>query len=274
MAIQTIIEDLTPPKAHYYLSMNMRNRRVSNQHVDRLAEDIDKDRWEINGDALKFDTTPQMIDGQHRCLAVIKAQKSIKTLVITGLDPNARNVIDLGGKPRSVADVLRLNDIANGSQKAATASAYLFYRDRKDQLWSPLSRPSRATIADFVQRNDSIFQEAHIFGEAVKRATGLSITVTSAAFIAYGHNDYWTDFMHGFCDGVGLRVGDPRLTLRNTLLTALNSRREVDRTQTQRNMALLLRSLDAFITGHDLRMLKWTRLNLPMLTLEGERVLS
>ena len=47
-----------------------------------------------------------MIDGQHRCEAVIESGVTVRMLVVKGLDPRSREVIDTGAK-RTGGDALR-----------------------------------------------------------------------------------------------------------------------------------------------------------------------
>jgi len=213
-----------------------------------------------------------MVDGQHRCLAVIEANQAVETLLVTGLPTNARDVIDLNARPRSVADILQLAGLVNGTQKAATANAYLSYRDYPDLVWGNVLSPSKSVVADYVMRHNDLFSAAVEVSTRVYASIRLSRTVTGAASLAYGHYEEWDDFVDGIVDGIGLLAGDPRLTFRNKVLlrTAV---RGSGNWPSQRNLALFVRAFQAFLNGETLKSLKFTSDNLPMPVLDDMRKL-
>ena len=99
------IVDLTPALAEKYLGQNVGNRNLRRQKVQQYARDMRNGNWQTSGQAIQFDWNGRLIDGQHRCEAVIESGATIRALVVTGLDPRAREVIDTGAK-RSGADAL------------------------------------------------------------------------------------------------------------------------------------------------------------------------
>lgn len=102
--MQTITENVTPAKAREWLDTNPNNRPRKQAQIDRLADDMKNDRWIPNGQPFRFDKAGVMLDGQHRCLAIIKSGVTLKNcLVVRGLDPESFTTMDIGSK-RSVAD--------------------------------------------------------------------------------------------------------------------------------------------------------------------------
>jgi hypothetical protein len=73
--------ELTPELAGWLLENNGGNRRISPSEVERIATDIAEGRWQINGDTVKVSVSGRLVDGQHRCLAVIKADRPVITLI-------------------------------------------------------------------------------------------------------------------------------------------------------------------------------------------------
>lgn len=102
--MKTEVKTITPKMAGEMLKGNRRNRNVSTTHVNRLAAAILAGEWKLNGDAIRFNGN-DLIDGQHRLNAIIKAGKAVKTLVITELDSDVFDSIDIG-KVRSSANTL------------------------------------------------------------------------------------------------------------------------------------------------------------------------
>lgn len=74
--------------------------------VAEYAKDMADGRWVAGtGDAIRFNRRGQMIDGQHRCLAVIESGVTITVTIIEGLDDEVYLVLDKGRK-RTAADTI------------------------------------------------------------------------------------------------------------------------------------------------------------------------
>lgn len=72
------------------------NRQCNKMHLIRLTNDVISGRWNYNnGDSIKFDVNGNLIDGQHRILSHIGANKAFPTFVIMGLPPEAIGQIDM-----------------------------------------------------------------------------------------------------------------------------------------------------------------------------------
>ena len=62
----------------------------------QYAADMKAGRWQLNGEAIKFDKNGHLLNGQHRLHAVVRADTTIQMLVISGLDPETRTTMDSG----------------------------------------------------------------------------------------------------------------------------------------------------------------------------------
>lgn len=113
-------ETITPGLAAKYLEHNRKNRPIARGTVEFYADAIKAGHWLFNGEAIKFDCNGDLVDGQHRLHAIVKAGKAIQTLVIRGLDPQAFKTIDTG-RTRNGGDVLALRGIP---YSGAMSSAY------------------------------------------------------------------------------------------------------------------------------------------------------
>lgn len=87
-------ELLTPQLAAQLLEANRMNRKIREDRVNYLAAEMSEGRWHLNGDTLKIDKTGELADGQHRCLAVIKADFAYPAILIREIEPEARLTID------------------------------------------------------------------------------------------------------------------------------------------------------------------------------------
>lgn len=112
-------ELITPQIAKEMLGANSKNRKVKADRVKKYAIDIELGKWVQNtGESIKIASSGELLDGQHRLMAIIKADKPIEMLVVRGLDENVFKVID-SGVSRSSADVLAIQGIK--SQHACAA---------------------------------------------------------------------------------------------------------------------------------------------------------
>lgn len=113
--------DLTPELAEKWLSKNTRNRNVRSAKVREFATDMRNGKWHTAGDAIQFDWNGVMTNGQHRCQAVIDSGVTIRVLVMRGMDPVTRTVIDTGSK-RTAADALKFEGIEKNTNLLAAVA--------------------------------------------------------------------------------------------------------------------------------------------------------
>lgn len=106
------IVDVTPAIAASWLDKNSKNRKRNARFVSRFVRDMKNGDWQVTGDSIKFDRNHNLIDGQHRLTACIESGAAFKTLVVYGLQPGTRDVVDTG-KPRTNADVLAMHGATN-----------------------------------------------------------------------------------------------------------------------------------------------------------------
>lgn len=97
-------ETITPKKAMEWLKRNVHNRPLSNGTVDFYAKQMELGLWKLNGDCIRFNGNGDMIDGQHRLNACVRAGKPFESYVVKGLQHDAFDTIDQGRK-RSMGDV-------------------------------------------------------------------------------------------------------------------------------------------------------------------------
>ena len=88
------IVEVTPDMAKKFLSNARPNRNISNLTVSRYASDIKNGKWDTNPQGIAFDVNGEMIDGSHRCLAIIKAEIPVTMMITTGWPVTANKHID------------------------------------------------------------------------------------------------------------------------------------------------------------------------------------
>ena len=163
MTIRTRTVKLTPSLAKKYMEMNHpKNRRLAVRHIDNLAEAIRLDLWKLDGSTIKFSNgTPRyMLDGQHRCMAVIAARKPIQTLVTVGLDEESFHTLDQG-RIRTAADFLMQHKNRFALASAARMCMHLLETRQAGKKYdgrrkAPGARPDNTAVVSWVEEHPKL----------------------------------------------------------------------------------------------------------------------
>ena len=159
---------LTPEKAKGLISHNYpQNRKISETTVLNYANDIRNGRW--NEDVSYVDQplmiSPEgwLLNGQHRCWAVIKANKSIYVWIYYNVSEELYKFLDCG-KVRSAKDFI---DLPNGTNIAALVKFVCCVEDGNAPLASATQgklsstdkiKPSRAQIIEKTYQNPEYYK--------------------------------------------------------------------------------------------------------------------
>lgn len=129
MSIRSSVEKITPEMAMKILeaSSDIKNRNVSDGHVEWLASQMKANKWHLNGEPIILDDENQLIDGQHRLWAIVKSETTIESMVTRGVDRKGFASIDTGAA-RTLANVLGIV----GEKYAAAMAAALSWTHRHD----------------------------------------------------------------------------------------------------------------------------------------------
>ena len=71
--MKTKQQKITPELAREILKGNSKNRKIRQQRVDYLADEMKNGRWQISHQGICIATDGRVLDGQHRLLAVIQS---------------------------------------------------------------------------------------------------------------------------------------------------------------------------------------------------------
>jgi hypothetical protein len=153
--------DISPAIAAYYLKNNQCGRRLTELHINSLANAILEDRWKVTGDPIRlgvYDPKTQsrpLYDGQHRLSAIVKANRSARCVVIEDFPAELWALLD-GFKPRNAFDLIYHKFSAHNASQLATAARYVWYFERQ-QLpgWRKIG-PDNEQIINCLERHDLI----------------------------------------------------------------------------------------------------------------------
>jgi hypothetical protein len=217
------IQTITPDDAARWLQSNKINRRLRSTHVAFLAAQITAGQWMLNGQAVIVSEDENILDGQHRLQAVIKAGEPITTLVIYGISFEAFKTIDTG-VVRTGADALTLwHENSGRSDTRAVASAVKWCRRIEQKFYGKISKLSNTDVLNYVNKHPSLWQHAETLSSFPSSARPMSIASGLALLEMFARKDEETaqTFIRALFTGEGLHAKDPEYVVRNLFLKDL-----------------------------------------------------
>ena len=188
------IINLTPQVAGELLKKNKHNRKPSDRQISFYVNQMRSGLWKENGEAIIVGNDDKIKDGQHRLLAVIKANYSYRVPLITDVDSSAMDTIDTG-KNRSLQDIISLNGYAYPNQKAKIAKLILASSHKSKSsgvgkqgvmFSSDKTSVSNSAGLDYViENNDFLNKILKMAHQISSKSPNTVISVADLAFIAY-----------------------------------------------------------------------------------------
>lgn len=140
-----------------WLSFNKKNRLLRQKTIKTYADAMVKGHWkEDTGETVKFDPDHNLIDGQHRLSAVVKADIPVSLWVAYDVKPESFSVIDSGMK-RSHGDVFTIGGIQHGQLLPTIIRYYLRYKE--GTLGTDRTGVSTQTLLDAYNENPVFWDE-------------------------------------------------------------------------------------------------------------------
>ena len=252
------ILDVSPELATEWLTHNTSNRPLSKGTVQQLAARIQRGEWQLTHQGIAFDEDGVLIDGQHRLAAIVKADIAVPLTVTYDVPRTAFTVMDTGRK-RTGRDTLALVGEANATHLAAALRGLHLYLHVPNSAWSGGSSvTSNDQLLVMLGKHPGI-RDALQHGIALNRAC--RITVTAATIGWYITTDARPDidqssWLEGIVTGALLESGDPRLTLRNTMLSLASGKAHRRRDDSREHLLYYLKSWNAWVEGRSMKLLR------------------
>lgn len=106
--VTTEIMRVTPALARAWLEHNEGNRTVNRTHIVDLARDMIDGRFRLTHQPIAFDATGNLIDGQHRLMAIVQSGCTVELMVARYTDITTAKALPVDiGKKRTAAQVLQ-----------------------------------------------------------------------------------------------------------------------------------------------------------------------
>lgn len=217
-----VIEEvnITPEMAGNWLQCNRHNRPARRSHVAFLANEILSGHWQVNGQAIVIAEDDEVLDGQHRLMAIIEAGRPARSLVIYGVSPEAFKTIDTGAV-RTGADALVLHfPEASPVIVKAVASAVRWCVRIERQFHGVSAKISNSEIIEYTESHPSLFHCAEILNGYPKDGRPVSLACATALYEMFSRKDaaLADSFMRKFYTGEQIGLQEPEFVLRQMLI--------------------------------------------------------
>lgn len=198
----SVVMEVTPQMAEQWLKRNHgKQRKVSWARIESFAADMTAGAWALTHQGICFGADGDLIDGQHRLHAIVRAGVSVRLLVIRNPEGQFETPIDRG-RPRNLANIVGIPH-------------------KRLAALNVLKNMERGYLASFpLTLNEAEVLTAH-HGSALgaldtlKNFSRLPAGAVAAAAWAYPVNQQRTmDFVSQVVTGEMLSKGDPALTYR------------------------------------------------------------
>jgi hypothetical protein len=233
-------ERIDPVRAHEYLLFNVANRRARPTVVKRYAQDMRAGRWHFGIGMIVFDSDGTLIDGQHTLMAVIESGVTIEMLVLRGLDPGAKLVIDTGA-PRGFA-------VRTG------------WRWHRGLMLNRQVTPTHEQMHDWLLRNPSIHDAvqdgSRMYREVHFQRSAASIFLHQTRLI---DREFADEFADQIATGANLKAGSATLAFRNWLVNQNVSTATARRPLPDIYLAVAVKAWNAWMTGREVKISTFRR---------------
>lgn len=252
--IHARLVELTPKLAHQLLQRNKHNRGIANARVEQYAADMRRGDWQINGEAIKVSRDGQILDGQHRLLAILEADTPIQTLLITGLPPETQETMDQG-RSRSFADALKLRgEKSYATLASAVRLVCLYERDGVPfHDGGRKSAPSIAQLSRTLDRNPELRGSVEFARSIPRPWLSQSVVAGLHHLFSIADADSARDFFRKLATGEDLSSTSPIYVLRERLIAEHADK--ASRLNHRALLAFIIRAWNAYMDGETIRRL-------------------
>jgi hypothetical protein len=244
---------VSPEMADVWLKNKAVNRTVKQGRVDQYARDMVAGEWKLTGEPVKFDMSQKLIDGQHRLLAIIKADTSVALFVARNLPDDVQPYLD-SGTARTAADELSMR--GESDPMILAASARLGCIVDNDWLYGGRKKGvvSKVEIYRWIEKHPEIRQSVFFVrhGNSLKAPLPPSVKCYSHFRFAAVDQDAADDFFDSL-GGLRFEPGSPIHALSSRIYQANVKRRKVEQIDW---LSVLFRVWNAHRQGRELKMVQ------------------
>lgn len=242
---------ITPTEAQKILEESKwKNRPLSRRTVERFAASMKAGKWKMDCSPIRLSESGDLLDGQHRLHAIIKANTAVPALVIRGVDPDCFTVFDTG-KPRRGSDVMSISDYPNAKALASAARWYLFITKQVAMT----DTVENDALLECVERHPKLPDWCSAYTGSKAKGLLPSACIAVFALMEEIHGgELAQDFFKKCASGVNLNKGNPAYELRERLLSTKGRSTSMP---TQAQVAITIKAANAYIRGAKVGLLRF-----------------
>lgn len=249
-AMPDVLSDIvaiTPTDAAKWLRANRVNRPVRRKHVEFLARQMTDGEWKVNGQAIVIGDNEQILDGQHRLLAIIESGVTVESLVVYGISEDAFKTIDTG-IVRTGSDALALNFNENTGTVKAVGTAALWCVRIEAGFIGRGRKLSNGEVIQYVRQHASLWECAKAVESYPKDTRPLSVGVGTALYEIFQRKDVAmaAQFIERLYLGAELPQASPEFLVR-----ALLNRRDSRQYNMQNRVRMVIKAWNLRRRGFD-----------------------
>lgn len=255
------VETITPERARELLKQNINNRVTSETNVRYLMKQFSDGKWMLNGESIKIAESGEILDGQHRLKACIRAGISFVTMVVYNVPVNSKHTMDTG-KNRSATDVLSFSVDGKYIGRLSSVSKFImnFERGAFGTAASNSGRggqakhtsPDNTDVLNFVLNTEG-FQyfvehstKIHYSGDRCvppKLFTGLHWIISQKA-----NEELADSFFTTLSTGIGVLPENPIFILRRKLISMKMDSKNIDKLSHLQTLWAIVKTWNYWVT--------------------------
>lgn len=255
--VTVAIVTLTVEMAKAMLDRNTKNRRIRWPTVMEYAGALLRGEWQLNGSTICVDWFGNLLNGQHRLLAIVESGVPMTVILVENLPPETQVTMD-DGVNRTMSDTLGWRDEKNCTNLGSTLRVVWNYtKTGKVVTQQHKDRATKLQRLQFLDTHPRI-REAMSFPEFKRVTRLLTGSVASSLYYLFMHidEDDAEDFMYRLGSGDGLQDGDAIYALRRVL--EANALKKHSKMDTLQKSALTIKAWNAYRRGEQVWNLRWT----------------
>lgn len=212
---------ITPEMAREFLAKNNNNRPVSKAKVESFAKQMREGLWLYNGQGISIGPTGRLLNGQHRMMAIIAANKSVWMPIAWGVPDESFPTLDCTGQ-RTGADTAAIMGWKHATVAAAVLSIVTSY-DRRIFSWGAWHSLTAIEVRAELGKHPKIAESIVAVAQTGDRLKIFRQSWCPAAHFIFSRIDKAQAdlFMSRLINGEELKSHEPVFKLRKALM-ALN----------------------------------------------------
>jgi hypothetical protein len=227
--MKTQVITLTPQLAKELLAKNKNNRAVNRNTMLSYAHQMKKGKWKLNGETISIDIDGNVLNGQHRCYAVIESNTSIEVILVTGLPRSVFDTIDTG-RCRLHSDVLTIAGVKNATTLGAALKKYYMLQNNYTYLIQSATsiKLSNADVLAMYNERPNYYDELHQYGAQHYLHNFQTLSRSDVmAFFAFFNDKYDTKIVDSFFDAYLEKKGVPGMLFEKLLTDKISKKKMI-----------------------------------------------